>query len=377
MVDPVSRLALARTGGTLRQPIPLASSAPSAPRVTVVIPCYNYGHFLPDCVASALDHEGVDVDVIIVDDASPDGSGEVAARIAVDEPRVSVIQHVTNTRHLATYNDGFRAATGTYLVQLSADDLLPKNSLTRAVALLEAMPSLGFVYGYAAHFVGSPPVAASEVRAWITWAGRDWIAARCRSGFNVIQTTEVVMRTEVVREVGYYRLDLPHSGDLELWMRMATVADVGFVAGPDQALYRLHDANMHTKDFRQGTVEGQFVDVRHRWLAFQALFAEGAAHLANPQQLEATARRAIAGEALNRANYAFARGFTDFPVDQFEQFARELDPGISHSSAMRALQRRKRLGMSSLPVHPLWAPRAGLARLENRGRQWRRKRVGV
>jgi glycosyltransferase involved in cell wall biosynthesis len=374
MLDPISRLALARSGGTIREP---GAPAASPPRVTVVIPCYNYGHFLPDCVASALDHDGVDVDVIIVDDASPDGSGDVAEEIAAREPRVSVIRHETNKRHLATYNDGFRAATGKYLVQLSADDLLPKNSLTRAVALLEAEPSLGFVYGYAAHFVGSPPPTESTVRAWVTWSGEDWIAARCRSGFNVIQTTEVVMRTDVVRAVGYYRLDLPHSGDLELWMRMATIAGVGFVAGPDQALYRLHDAQMHTKDFRQGTVDGQLVDVEHRWLAFQALFADASGDLLGAEQLEATARRTIASEALNRANYAFARGFKDFPIEQFEQFARDLEPGISHSPAMRALARRKRLGMSALPVHPLWAPRAGLQRLENRGRQWRRKRVGV
>src|SRR6185437_11695937 len=210
-----SRLALRRTGGVLHEPMPVSEPAP---RVTVVVPCYNYGHFLPACVASALDQEGVDVDVIIVDDASPDGSAEIARRLAAADPRVSLIQHESNRRHLVTYNDGFRAATGTYLVQLSADDLLPKNSLVRAVAMLQAMPSLGFVYGYAAHFRGTPPRATSAVRSWVTWSGRDWVAERCRSGYNVIQTTEVVMRASVVRDVGYYRLDLPHSGDLELWM---------------------------------------------------------------------------------------------------------------------------------------------------------------
>src|SRR6185437_12328760 len=52
MFDPISRLALRRTGGVLHEPMPVSEPAP---RVTVVVPCYNYGHFLPACVASALD----------------------------------------------------------------------------------------------------------------------------------------------------------------------------------------------------------------------------------------------------------------------------------------------------------------------------------
>ena len=55
--------------------------------ISVVIPCYNYGHFLEECVASVLDdQEGVDVRVLIIDDASPDDSAEVALKIAARIP---------------------------------------------------------------------------------------------------------------------------------------------------------------------------------------------------------------------------------------------------------------------------------------------------
>lgn len=374
MWDPVGRRAVRRSHGTWRAPEPLVSR----PRVSVIIPCYNYGHFLAGCVQSALDHDDVDIEVIIVDDASPDGSGDVAEAIAATDPRVSVIRHRENKRHLATYNDGFAAATGDYLVQLSADDLLPRNSLTRALALLEARPDVGFAYGYAAHFRGTPPPADGDVDGWITWAGRDWIETRCRYGFNVIQTTEVVMRTEVVRSVGAYRLDLPHSGDLELWMRMATVSDVGFVAGPPQAFYRLHETNMHTSTFGQGTTEGEFIDMSERWLAFRALFeASSAQALPDAGRLESVARRTFALEALGRANYAFARGKAAFPVDRFEQFAMDLDPTVVRTSAARALARRKRVGMTTLPVHPLWAPHAVARRTRGSVLRWRRRRVGI
>src|SRR6476661_2373772 len=76
------------------------------PIVSVVIPCYNYERFLKDAVDSVLTQEDVDLDVIIVDDASTDGSGELAAELAADDRRIRAVLHTTNMGHIATYNDG-------------------------------------------------------------------------------------------------------------------------------------------------------------------------------------------------------------------------------------------------------------------------------
>ena len=63
-------------------------------RVDVVIPCYNYGKFLGDCVAGALDDQpGTDVRVLIIDDASQDDSSEIAHKLAAADDRVEVIVH--------------------------------------------------------------------------------------------------------------------------------------------------------------------------------------------------------------------------------------------------------------------------------------------
>ena len=90
----------------------------------------------------------MDVDVLIVDDASPDDSAAVAYRLADEDPRVSVLVHPTNMGHIATYNDGLARAKGDYVVLLSADDAITPGSLARSTALMEAHPSVGFVYGY-------------------------------------------------------------------------------------------------------------------------------------------------------------------------------------------------------------------------------------
>ena len=160
------------------RPVPLRTR----PSVSVVVPCYRYGHYLPDAVASALDQPGVDVEVIIVDDASPDRSAEVARALAAVDRRVSVVVHEHNQGHIRTYNDGLDRAGGDYVVLLSADDVLTPGSLTRAAAVLEAHPRVGLVYGYARSFTGEPPADDARVRSWSVYPGRQWLGLATRRG---------------------------------------------------------------------------------------------------------------------------------------------------------------------------------------------------
>src|SRR3954451_24565556 len=65
--------------------------------VTVIIPCYNYARYLPDAVDSALSQDGVNVDVIVVDDKSTDDSQRVARKLAAIDGRITAIGHEKNT----------------------------------------------------------------------------------------------------------------------------------------------------------------------------------------------------------------------------------------------------------------------------------------
>lgn len=74
--------------------------------VDVVIPCYNYARYLPQCVASALDQEDVEVRILIIDDCSKDDSEIVGRRLAEQESRVEYRRHPINQGHISTYNEG-------------------------------------------------------------------------------------------------------------------------------------------------------------------------------------------------------------------------------------------------------------------------------
>ena len=135
--------------------------------MSVVIPCYNYGHYLEGAVNErARTNLDVEVEVIVIDDASPDGSGEVAVALARTDPRIRLLRHAQNKGHIATYNEGLAMVESDYVVLLSADDLLVPGSLAAPPPLMEAHPSVGFVYGHPLEFSDEPPPPRTERSGW-------------------------------------------------------------------------------------------------------------------------------------------------------------------------------------------------------------------
>jgi hypothetical protein len=134
---------------------------------------------------------------------------------------------------------------------------------------------------------------------------------------------------------------------------------------------------MHKKDFRSGTSRGGFIDLEQRWRSFEAVFASTGCRLVNGPELLQTARETLARQALEYTNYAYARGFRDFPFEDFEALAREIQQDVAFTKTGRALARRKRFGMLPLPLHPLWAASALSWRFEEPIRRWRRRRIGI
>jgi GT2 family glycosyltransferase len=281
------------------------------PSVSVVIPCYNYGHLLAQCVRSALSQEAVDVRVLIIDDCSTDGSAERARSVASRDARVRVIEHQTNRGHIATYNEGIAAVDGDYLVILSADDLLAPEALARAIGLMERDQTISFAYGYAVPFRSETalPALRNGPGSARVWDGSAWIAKRCRSGTNIISSPEVVVRTSVQTVVGGYRPDLPHSGDLEMWLRLASHGRVGVITGVDQALYRVHPQSMSRTTFKSTLPE-----LEQRHAAFEAFFDADGAALSGAAELRRQASLAIARRALWRASRDYALPDEEAPI---------------------------------------------------------------
>jgi glycosyltransferase involved in cell wall biosynthesis len=343
--------------------------------VSVVVPCYNYGHLLEKCVASVLSQEGVDVEVLIIDDCSTDDSFAVAASLAAVEPRVEARRHDVNMRHIATYNEGLAWARGEFTVLLSADDLLTPGALARAVALFERHPEVGLVYGRSIKFESeeSLPVARVDVSGWIVWDDQKWFQLRCHDPHNVISCPEVVVRTELQKRLGGYRADLPNVADLEMWMRFAVHSDVGYIVGADQAYYRVHPSSMQRTYFVDPlTVHAEYARM------FEGFFAQYGEVIAHRGAIEAAPFRAIAKEILWRASRALDGGAAPARIDDFIALAVRYYAQAVTLPEYRALQRRLRV---SPALRHLFLPATlvtGLRwRVRDRLWQWSWARHGV
>lgn len=118
------------------------------PDVSVLIPCYNAAETVQKAILSALDQQGVSVEVIICEDACTDNSHEVLMDVCgSSNGRADFIKHVNNQGLAAALNTTAENASGRYLIELDADDTLAPGCLAAMVKALDEHPEIGFVYG--------------------------------------------------------------------------------------------------------------------------------------------------------------------------------------------------------------------------------------
>jgi glycosyltransferase involved in cell wall biosynthesis len=184
----------------------------AAPLVSVVIPCYGQARYLSDAIESVLAQTYPHLEVVVVDDASPDNTSEVAARY----PGVRVVRQ-ENTGLAGARNTGLRHTNGAYLVFLDADDRLLPNALADGLAAFSAHPEAAFVAGRCRHIdtMGSP-LGTEQPHP----EPGDHYEALLRS--NVIWMPGCVLYRRVLFEaVGTFDGAVDASADYDMYLRVA------------------------------------------------------------------------------------------------------------------------------------------------------------
>jgi len=206
------------------------------PMVSVIVPCYNYGHFLADALSS-ITPASLPVEIVVIDDGSTDETPNVAATFDTSFELKLVRQQ--NAGLSAARNRGIRESRGRYLVFLDADDRLAPGALDIGVAALDEHPEAAFVFGRCVlmDVNGELQTTPSQPRLL-----RDLYRELLRR--NYIWTPSVVMfRREAVERAGAFDTRFNATADYELYLHIARhhpVCDHGQVV----AHYRRHDGNM-------------------------------------------------------------------------------------------------------------------------------------
>ncbi|MCY7287555.1 MAG: glycosyltransferase [Cryobacterium sp.] len=276
----------------LIRPVP-SGSTDRPPRVSVVIPSYNYGRFLDECLTSVLGQDGVDLDVTVVDDGSTDDTVEIVTAWTRCDPRVRLVRHETNQGHIQTFNDALNAATAEFVVKMDADDLLPPGSLERSSRILRNFPQAAFVYGYPLTFTDDAPTGLStRETSWSVWAGHEWIRHILRRGHNVIMQPEVMIRRSALDQTGGHRAEIPEASDLNLWLRLASVGSVARGHRPGQG----RDPN-DNQSMQRTIHSGHLSDLGARRSAMELFLTECRDRLDDPDGMRAIAHRSLARES--------------------------------------------------------------------------------
>jgi len=122
------------------------SRVPSQPLVSVIVPAFNAARTLGETLRSASAQTCRDIEIVVVDDGSTDGTCEIARQHAQDDDRILLIR-TENRGVAAARNTAIAASRGTYVAPLDADDFWHPEKLARQVAAFEAAgPEAGLVY---------------------------------------------------------------------------------------------------------------------------------------------------------------------------------------------------------------------------------------
>lgn len=218
------------------------------PNVSVIIPAYNAEAFIADTVRSVLAQTYQDLEVIVVDDGSKDGTlaalEQFGGRVRVHTQANGGVAKARNT--------GVSLATGTYIAFLDADDLWLPHKLEQQ--LFHSSAPMTFTDRFNIGARGDLPEIQSEVTAM---HGGDVFVQLLREG-NFITNTSVVMRRALFEKMGGFYTGLNGTEDWDLWIRVAEHHEIGFVPEP-LVRYRFHAGGISRNFIKMGRERVQVI----------------------------------------------------------------------------------------------------------------------
>jgi len=219
--------------------------------VTVVIPARNEAPHIDAALRSILAQSLSDLEVIVIDDASTDETGERVNRLG--DSRVRLLRNENNLGVSGSLNRALDLASGGYVARMDADDVAHADRLARQIAFLETHPEVGAVGSWARFvekFAGHrerKPVGAAHARAWLLFD-------------NPLIHSTVVMRRDLLERCALrYDPAWSRTEDFDLWMRLSEHAQLDNV--PEVLLdFRVRDGGV------TGTARGEMDEQAARLL---------------------------------------------------------------------------------------------------------------
>ncbi len=249
-----------------------ASRRRRSPRVSVIVPSYQHVDFVEAAVKSALAQTMADVEVLVIDDGSTDGSLERLSAFA--DPRL-VVRSQENRGLSRTLNRGLAEARAEWVKMLPSDDLLEPDCLERQLALVEAEPELGAAFSLPTVVDASNrPLADPSPQAWFDTAARS--RAELLLGLlerNALCAPGALFSRARALGLGGFDPSLRVAQDYDLWLRLLALAPAR-LAAERLVRVRWHGANQSARATPETEAERAYALVRavagreERWVGW-------------------------------------------------------------------------------------------------------------
>lgn len=211
------------------------------PNVSIIVPTYDRVDLVQEAIDSVLCQSLAGVEVVVVDDGSTDGTGEVLESRYGDRIHY---YYQSNQGRSAARNLGIRVSTGDCLLFLDSDDLLLPEALAVERAFLDSHPEVDIVYtdGYFCDRAGRQLARIEPARP--PHDPSDLLKALVLNNVILACHSAMVRRT-ALDSVGFPYLDdtMPETEDQDLWIRLAALGKVFAYLDVPTCMYRLHSDN--------------------------------------------------------------------------------------------------------------------------------------
>jgi GT2 family glycosyltransferase len=206
---------------------------------------FNARRFLEEAVNSILNQSFQDLEFVIIDDGSTDGSGQILDSYQNSDSRVAVY-HQENSGLTASLNRGCALSRGKYIARMDADDVAVRDRLMRQVEFMDNHPGIGVVGGAVECIDG----AGKSLFRYRLPLKDDEIKVALRRGDCPLAHPTVLLRREAFATVAGYRMAMVHAEDYDLWLR---IADRFQLANLEMVVlkYRVHPNQVSIRKWRQ------------------------------------------------------------------------------------------------------------------------------
>jgi glycosyltransferase involved in cell wall biosynthesis len=210
-----------------------------APQASIVMPCYQQVAFLEEAVRSVLDQHDVQVELLVMDPGSTDGSRELLLRLREEYGERLVLHFMPDNGQSDAVNRGMALARGKVLGWLNSDDRLRPGALAKAVEMFQT-PEPAWLYGRAGVIDGAGRPSSGLVVRYKNWRAKRFSAFKLLTE-NFIPQMAVFWNRPLWERAGGLDLAKHLDMDYDLWLRFARVTSP-MVLTDELADFRVHGA---------------------------------------------------------------------------------------------------------------------------------------